>query len=70
MLKKTLLIMLTVLSGCFLDAESLVFPPYLHSYGIRKATPAHLFMILKGATKFDDPQGLATTLQSRKMMMR
>lgn len=61
MFRKILLIITTLLTGCFVFAESLVFPPYLHSYGIRKATPGHLFMILKGATKFDDPQGLATT---------
>ena len=41
--------------------ESLVFPPYGHSYGIRKATPAHLFMFFGPRTFFDDPQGLATT---------
>ena len=40
--------------------ESLVFPPYLHSYGIRKATPAHLFMFFGPRTFFSDPQGLAT----------
>jgi hypothetical protein len=40
--------------------ESLVFPPFLHSYGIRKATPTHLFMFFGLQTFFDDPQGLAT----------
>ncbi|HEX2955854.1 MAG TPA: NHL repeat-containing protein [Chitinispirillaceae bacterium] len=43
------------------NAESLVFPPYLHSYGIRKAGPQHLFMLMGTRTFFDDPQGLATT---------
>jgi hypothetical protein len=38
---------------------SLVAPPYSHSYGIRKATPKHLFMFLP-LTSFADPQGLAT----------
>jgi len=38
----------------------LVFPPYGHSYGIRKATPKHLFMFFGTATAFDNPQGLAT----------
>lgn len=42
-------------------AQSLVFPPYLHSYGIRKAAPRHLFMLMGARTFFDDPQGLATT---------
>lgn len=41
--------------------ETLVFPPYGHSYGIRKATPAHLFMFFGPRTFFDNPQGLATT---------
>jgi hypothetical protein len=40
--------------------ESLVFPPFLHSYGIRKATQGHLFMFFGPQTSFDDPQGLAT----------
>jgi hypothetical protein len=43
-----------------IGAESLVFPPYMHSYGIRKATPAHLFMFFGASTKFNNPQGLAT----------
>lgn len=42
-------------------AESLVFPPYLHSYGIRKATPANLFMFFGPFVHFADPAGLATT---------
>ena len=41
------------------NAESLVFPPYKHSYGIRKATPKHLFMFFGPQTFFNDPQGLA-----------
>ena len=40
-------------------AETLVFPPYFHSYGIRKATPAKLFMFFGNKTVFDDPQGIA-----------
>ncbi len=42
-----------------INGETLVFPPYRHSHGIRKATQAHLFMFLP-FTRFDDPQGLAT----------
>jgi hypothetical protein len=49
---------------CFLSltiwSRSLVEPPYLHSYGIRKATPAKLFMFFGPITEFDDPQGIAT----------
>lgn len=44
-----------------LCAETLVFPPYGHSYGIRKATPKHLFLFFGPRTFFDNPQGLATT---------
>ncbi|MBN2035120.1 MAG: NHL repeat-containing protein [Chitinispirillaceae bacterium] len=40
-------------------AQSLVFPPYGHSYGIRKATPKHLFMFFGPRTFFTNPQGLA-----------
>jgi hypothetical protein len=58
-----LMVVLLVSGGVFLRsyAESLVFPPYLHSYGIRKAGPQHLFMLMGTRTFFDDPQGLATT---------
>jgi DNA-binding beta-propeller fold protein YncE len=60
-MKKNLLLMTTVF---FLSpniwSQSLVEPPYLHSYGIRKATPAKLFMFFGPITKFDDPQGIAT----------
>ncbi len=42
-------------------SASLVFPPFGHSYGIRKATPQHLFLFFGPRTFFDNPQGLATT---------
>lgn len=41
---------------------TLVFPPYLHTYGIRKATQAKLFMISKLSgfnSRFNNPQGAA-----------
>jgi hypothetical protein len=41
-------------------AQILVEPPYGHSYGIRKATPAKLFMFFGPITKFDDPEGIAS----------
>ena len=41
------------------NGETLVFPPYLHSYG-SKATPAKLFLFFGLKTSFDDPQGIAT----------
>jgi hypothetical protein len=56
--------MLSVMAGAVAclasDAGTLVFPPYGHSYGIRKATKAHLFMFFGPRTFFRDPQGLAT----------
>jgi len=41
------------------DPTTLVFPPYLHTYGIRKATKYHLFLFMQNRVKFNDPQGLA-----------
>ncbi len=41
---------------------TLVFPPYLHTYGIRKATQSKLLLISKLSgfhTRFDNPQGVA-----------
>jgi len=41
------------------DPTTLVFPTYLHSYGIRKATKFHLFLLLQNRVQFRDPQSLA-----------
>ena len=41
------------------DPTTLVFPAFLHTYGIRKATRFHLFMFTQNKVKFKDPQGLA-----------
>jgi len=41
------------------DPTTLVFPPYLHTYGIRKATKYHLFLFMQNKVKFSDPQALA-----------
>ncbi|MBN1130810.1 MAG: hypothetical protein JXA71_17610 [Chitinispirillaceae bacterium] len=61
-MKKPVIIISAVLLLAHATAgESLVFPPFLHSYGIRKATPGHLFMFFGPQTRFDDPQGLAVT---------
>jgi hypothetical protein len=66
MLLSKILLNILLLTITALYSESLVFPPYLHSYGIRKATPKHLFMLLGASTQFNDPQGLATAmLESR-----
>ena len=42
------------------DPTTLVFPPYLHTLGIRKATKYHLFIFTQNKVKFRDPQALAT----------
>jgi DNA-binding beta-propeller fold protein YncE len=47
-----------ILLPFYARAESLVYPPYFHSYGIRKATPVKLFMFFGNKTAFDDPQGI------------
>jgi len=39
--------------------STLVFPTFEHTWGIRKARPAHLFMFVGLRTRFDDPRGLA-----------
>jgi hypothetical protein len=41
------------------DPTTLVFPAFLHTYGIRKATRFHLFMFTQNKIKFKNPQGLA-----------
>ncbi len=41
------------------DPTTLVFPTFLHTYGIRKATRFHLFLFTQNKAKFMDPQGLA-----------
>ncbi len=41
------------------DPTTLVFPSFLHTYGIRKATRFHLFLFTQNKVKFNDPQGLA-----------
>ncbi|MCU0609066.1 MAG: NHL repeat-containing protein [Chitinispirillaceae bacterium] len=52
-------LLLVFVCAAFLHSESLVFPPFGHSYGIRKATGAQLFMFFGPRTFFDDPQGIA-----------
>jgi DNA-binding beta-propeller fold protein YncE len=57
------IIMLLAISVVYIPpvlCQSLVEPPYLHSYGIRKATSAKLFIFFGPFTTFSDPQGIAT----------
>jgi len=41
------------------DPTTLVFPSFLHTYGIRKATRFHLYLFTQNKVRFQDPQGLA-----------
>lgn len=41
------------------NPTTLVFPPYLHTLGIRKATKYHLFLFMQNRVRFKDPQDLA-----------
>jgi hypothetical protein len=59
-MKSAIALLYVVIITNTITGESLVFPPFLHSYGIRKATSGHLFMFFGLQTTFDDPQGLAT----------
>lgn len=61
-MKKSLsitLIIITYYVFAALGDNTLVFPPYKHSHGIRKAKQAHLFLF-QPFTRFTDPQGIAT----------
>ncbi len=44
------------------EPMTLVFPTFLHTWGMQKAGPAHLRIFLNGRTRFDDPQGIAVTV--------
>lgn len=41
---------------------SLVFPTFLHTWGMQRAGPTHLRIFMGGRTRFDDPQGVAVTV--------
>jgi len=43
------------------DPTTLVFPAFLHTYGVRKATAKHLFLYMQNRVKVRDPQGIAVT---------
>jgi hypothetical protein len=57
---KVIVILAICIAGSPALCQSLVEPPYLHSFGIRKATPAKLFLFFGPVTAFNDPQGIAT----------
>jgi hypothetical protein len=55
-----MLLLITGISGpVSYHPTTFVFPPYRHSYGIRKAGPTELFLFMSFKVKFSDPQGLA-----------
>ncbi|MCK5832746.1 hypothetical protein KAH81_03650 [bacterium] len=60
---KWILIVFLVASSVVFTAEkglqTLVYPPFKHSWGVHKGTEAKLDMLLGNATDFDNPQGLA-----------
>ncbi len=41
------------------DPTTLVYPAFLHTLGIRKATKTHLMIYTRNRVKVDDPQGIA-----------
>ncbi len=43
------------------EPMTLVFPPFLHAWGMQRGRPVHLRVYMLGRTRFDDPQGLAVT---------
>ncbi|MDZ7303165.1 MAG: NHL repeat-containing protein [candidate division KSB1 bacterium] len=43
------------------DPTTLVFPAFLHTYGVRKATAKHLYLFVQNRVKVRDPQGIAAT---------
>lgn len=43
------------------DPTTLVFPTFLHTYGVRKATAKHLFLYMQNRVKVRNPQGIAAT---------
>lgn len=59
-MKKIFSLLFAFLITATATGESLVFPPFLHTYGIRKAGPMQLFLFMGSNTSFSDPQGLAT----------
>ncbi len=54
-----LVLNITCFAGEKYDPTTLVFPAFLHTYGIRKATRFHLFLFTQNKVRFEDPQGLA-----------
>ncbi len=47
------------------DPTTLVFPSFLHTLGVRKATTTHLYLFVGNRVKVNDPQGIAAVrLQS------
>jgi sugar lactone lactonase YvrE len=65
-LSSTLLLSLSLFfQGEKYDPTTLVFPSFLHTLGVRKATTTHLYLFVGNRVKVNDPQGIAAVrLQS------
>ncbi|MCK4349774.1 MAG: hypothetical protein KAX13_02895 [Candidatus Krumholzibacteria bacterium] len=44
------------------EPMTLVFPTFLHTWGMQRAGSTHLRIFLNGRTRFDNPQGIAATV--------
>jgi hypothetical protein len=44
------------------EPTTLVYPTFLHTWGLQRARSAHLRLFLGGRTSFNDPQGMAATV--------
>lgn len=44
------------------EQTTLVFPTFLHTWGMQRARGVHLRLFLGGRTRFDDPQGMAAAV--------
>lgn len=55
----TLAAALPYAAGDKYDPTTLVFPTFMHTMGIRKATKTHLLIYTRGRVKVSDPQGIA-----------
>jgi len=56
----TLLVLINCQDGTFAESNtSYIYPPWKHTWGVRRATPFKLRLFAGNKTKFNNPQGLA-----------
>lgn len=64
-LSPALFLSLSLLFSDKYDPTTLVFPSFLHTLGVRKATKTHLYLFVGNRVQVNDPQGIAAVrLQS------